>query len=114
MRAIKKGENDEHLRTALRKWEVDAVLPPRFQEQVWKRISREESKASNFWPIFSRWVEKAFSRPALAFSYVVILLLIGLATGLMRAQSRSTAAKAQWRAAYVQAVDPYQVPRDTK
>ena len=114
MRIIKKDENDEPLRMALREWKVDAILPSRFQEQVWKRISREESKAFNFWPRFSGWVEKAFSRPALALSYAAILLLIGLTTGFLRAQDRSAAARAHWRAAYVQSVDPYQVPREAK
>lgn len=114
MRTIKKDENDEHLRMALRKWEVNIILPSHFQEQVWKRISREESKASNFWPMFSHWVEKVFSRPALALSYAAILLLIGLTAGFLRAQDRSAAVRAQWRAAYVQSVDPYQVPREAK
>ena len=114
MRTIKKHENDEHLRRAMRKWEVDAILPARFQEQVWKRISSEESKPLDFWPMLSRWVEKTFSRPALALSYVAILLLIGLTTGFMRAQDRSAAAQAQWRAAYVQTVDPYQAARNAK
>ena len=34
---------DEPLDAVLRGWKVDSALPPRFQEQVWRRIARAEA-----------------------------------------------------------------------
>ncbi len=113
MKTNKPIEKDERLHSALRQWKVDTTLPPRFQEQVWKRIGREEAHAQpSFWPSILRWIESTFSRPALAFSYVAVLLMIGLTTGFVRAQDKSANAEAHWRAAYVASVDPYQAPRN--
>ena len=108
----KDTEADNRLRAALREWKVDAALPPRFQEQVWQRITQEAAKTqAGLWTLFTGWVETAFSRPALAFSYVAVLLAIGLTTGFIKAQGKAASAQARWRTAYVQSIDPYQIPR---
>ena len=106
-------ENDEPLRRLLREWVVDVTLPPRFQEQVWRRIAHrgEEAKPS-LRQAFRHWLESAFSRPALAISYVAVLLIAGLTTGYVQAQDKSARAESQWRTLYVQSVDPYQAPRN--
>jgi hypothetical protein len=57
-------------------------------------------------------VESTFNRPALAVSYVALLLFVGLTTGYLRVQDKTAQAEARWRTAYVQSVDPYQVPRN--
>lgn len=110
MNAILSNEDDARLSKLLREWKVEAALPPRFQERVWRCIERAEVHP-NLWRVFARWVESAFNRPALAVSYVAVLLFIGLAAGYVRAQDTSAQAEARWRTAYVQSVDPYQVPR---
>ncbi len=111
MKPNNQSENDKRLRATLREWNVDATLPPRFQEQVWKRIAREEANAQPaFWPKVIRWIETTFSRPALAFSYVAVLMVIGLTSGFVRAQDKSANAETHWRTAYVQSIDPYQRP----
>ncbi len=105
-------ENDERFRSVLREWKVDVSLPPRFQEQVWQRIQRTEADASvNLWSALGHWIETTFRRPAFAMSYVTVLLLAGLTTGYVHAQDKSAQAQSQWRAMYVQSVDPYQAPR---
>jgi hypothetical protein len=107
------SENDGSLRGVLREWTVDAPLPPRFQEQVWQRIARKEVSAEpGFWQVLVRGLEAGFRRPALAFSYVAVLLMVGLTTGYWQALDRTAHARAEWRAQYVQSVDPYQNPRD--
>jgi hypothetical protein len=112
MKPNRETENDERLSAVLREWKVDVSLPPRFQEQVWRRVSRAEAQAGpSLRQVFARWVETTFSRPALAVSYVTVLLFIGLTTGYVRAQDKSAQAQSQWRAMYVQSVDPYQAPR---
>ena len=106
-------ENDEPLSRTLSQWKVEATLPPRFQEQVWKRIDRAEAdKPASSLTVFSRWVDSAFRRPKLALSYVTVLLFIGLGMGYWQAQDKSAQSESKWRTLYVQSVDPYQAPRN--
>ena len=107
------SEKDEALSKLLRTWKPDAPLPPRFQEAVWNRITHAETaKAAGHWTIFSGWVEAIFARPGFALSYVAILLFTGLGAGLWQAHGRAVHGETEWRARYVQMVDPYQMPRN--
>ena len=113
MKSNPPNENDAPLRAVLREWQTDAPLPPRFQEQVWQRIAREEAPASaTLWQLFARRVEALFNRPVLAVSYIAVLLVAGLATGYSQAQVKSAHTAAQYRARYVQSIDPYQPPHN--
>jgi hypothetical protein len=103
-------ENDRSLGGVLGQWKVDATLPPRFQENVWRRIAQQEAKVSPR-PSFITWLEAAFKRPALVTSYVTVLLFIGLTTGYLRGHDQTMREQSQERTLYVQSVDPYQVPR---
>jgi hypothetical protein len=105
-------EKNEPLDRALRAWKVDAALPPRFQEAVWRRIAQAEilpatSWVRRFWPA----IEAALRRPALAVSYVVVLLMAGLSIGIAQARKESARVDAGLGARYVQSIDPYQTPR---
>jgi hypothetical protein len=101
-------DSDERLRSVLREWVVDAPLPPRFQEQVWKRIARAEAPSQSlFWTGLARLVEVVLPRPKVAFSYVAALLVLGVTAGSVTAQIKSSHLDATLRARYVQAVDPY-------
>ena len=106
----KDSSNDQPLSDVLRQWKVDATLPPRFQEAVWRRITSTEAKPAWWHSITSR-IEAAFKKPALAVSYVAILLLIGTTAGHRQAHDKSVQSQAHWSALYVQTVDPYQAPR---
>jgi len=106
-------EKDEALSKLLRTWKPDAPLPPRFQEAVWNRVARAEVRqASGPWTRLVRWVEETFPRPRFALSYVFILLFLGLGTGLWQAHGKTAQGDTEWRARYVQMVDPYQMPRN--
>jgi hypothetical protein len=103
-------DSDERLRKVLREWVVDAPLPPRFQEQVWKRIARAEAPSESFfWTGLARLVEVVLPRPKVAFSYVAALLVLGVTAGSVTAQIKSSQLDATLKARYVQAVDPFRV-----
>ena len=113
MKPNQEPESDGQFSPALREWVVDTALPPRFQEQVWQRIACAEAQVKpSAWHLLRLRLEFTFSRPALAFSYLAILLFGGLTTGYWQAHGRSGRDESQWRARYVQSVDPYQVPRN--
>lgn len=113
MKSNQNPKNDEALSKLLREWRPEMSLPPRFQEQVWRRIERAEATVKlTFWQALARQVEAAFRRPALAVSYVTMLLFVGLTAGYWQAQDKAAQAQASWRTAYVQSVDPYQAPRN--
>jgi len=100
----------DSLSRTLREWRVEASLPPRFQERVWDRIAAAEKPRPSFWAGLTEWMDSIFSRPALAASYVAILIALGISTGVWQARERQGQAEMQWRAQYVQSVDPYFMP----
>ncbi len=91
----------------LAEWKVSAVLPPRFEEQVWKRIEAVERRES-FFPRCASWAEAFFRRPAFAMSYVVLLLLIGTASGFLEARRETARVEQSLAYRYLHSVDPYQ------
>ena len=102
-------EDDAPLREVLRQWTVDTPLPPRFQEQVWQRISRVEQKARlSVWVQLLNLIEVALPRPKFAYSYVAILLLLGVVGGSWAAQRQTSRLDAALGSRYMQSVDPYQ------
>ena len=103
---------EKRLSELLREWKVGSSLPARFQEQVWNRIARAQKlKPGINWAALARWIEGEFARPALAVSYVALLLAAGLVAGFWQAHSKTAQGDAEWRTRYVQMVDPYQMPR---
>ena len=87
---------DKPLAQALRSWQIEAPLPPRFTEGVWKKIEHAApASTTTLWNLLRIRIAETFARPSLAVCYVASLLLIGLAAALLSAQ-------------YVQTVDPYQ------
>ena len=104
-------ENEDRLRALLRSWVVDTPLPPRFQEQVWRRIERAEPRpASPFLAGFFRLVEVALPRPKVAFAYVTVLLALGITAGAWAVQAKTSRTDAALGLRYVQSVDPYKAP----
>ena len=106
-------EKDEALSKLLHTWKPEAALPPRFQEMVWKRISCAETVSTqNLWRAITVWLEKILRRPALAGSYVAVFVFAGLGAGYWHGEGKIAQAASEWRARYVQTVDPYQMPRN--
>jgi anti-sigma factor RsiW len=102
-------QSDEALRQALHQWKVDASLPPRFREEVWRRIERREAQAPAWTALFSR-LNTALARPSLAVSYVTVLLLAGLLAGYWQVRVTKARLDEALSSRYVQMVDPFQSP----
>ena len=100
--------DDTNLGRLLQEWRVTAPLPPRFNEEVWKRIERDETPAISIRDAVRAWIAGAFARPAFALGYVSVLLVTGLAIGLVQASQKTARWDRQLEARYVQSIDPYQ------
>jgi len=107
--------NDDpgRLHQLLQEWQVESALPPRFSEQVWRRIDRPDadSIATNPLAALRRSLAQWIVRPSFAFSYAAVLLAAGLFAGFWHAHAASQRVSQTLSARYVQMVDPYQMPR---
>ena len=106
------GQQDEALRMLLKEWRTDSPLPPRFQEAVWRRIERAPAPAApSVWDVIADWIGTALPRPALAASYLALLLTLGVAAGWTQARQESALVKGELGDRYIRTLDPYQAPR---
>jgi hypothetical protein len=101
--------NDERLHRVLHEWKVEATLPPRFQDGVWRRIERQEVQAPA-WLLLLRRAGMLIARPSGAASYLAVLLFLGIVAGYWQARVSNAQAEQMLSARYVQLVDPYQNP----
>jgi|SRR5215471_7744475 len=110
MKQREQNEPDRWLDNALLAWEVKNPLPPRFREQVWRRIERAEALGpAGLWPGLVRWLNQTLARPSVALSYVTVLLLAGVLAGLLQARVEKTRTVEELSSRYVQVLDPYQM-----
>lgn len=111
MKTDNSNENDLQLRALLREWKPEASLPPRFQEQVWRRIERAETApvpSVSLATVFANWLTNLLPRPALAGAYLAVLLIIGASAGWSQARQETARVTSELSTRYAQAVDPYQ------
>jgi hypothetical protein len=101
------SESEGPVRKLLHDWKVTTPLPPRFSEGVWRRIERAQARPS---PIdaLRAWLADVMPRPAVALSYITILLMIGIVTGQWQARVKAGQLHSELSQRYVQTVDPYQ------
>lgn len=88
----------------LREARRTAELPPRFQENVWRRIERVEKSGAP--PARTNWLDAVATwilRPQLAFALAAVLVLLGSGFG-WNSGERQARSEAQTR--YVSAVAP--------
>jgi hypothetical protein len=113
MKTNESGNQDETLRKLLKEWHTDAPLPLRFQEQVWRRIEQVQSPVPpSLWLVIVHWIGAVLPRPALAMSYLVVLLAVGATFGWAHARQETARVKEQLGERYVRVLDPYQAPHD--
>lgn len=106
---MNRHDPEEHLNEALQSWKVEAPLPPRFQEEVWRRIARSDSGADlPFLAKALRILSESFARPKVAWVYITVLLACGVAAGSWTAQVKSSEMEAALGSRYVHTIDPYQ------
>ncbi len=104
-------QSDPALSQVLREWKVEGSLPPRFQEQVWRRIEQAEAQVRvPAWVLLWQRVTAALARPTPAFSYVAVLLLAGLLAGYWQARVTRAQVDEQMGARYVHMVSSFQNP----
>ena len=106
-----KPNDDAPLDALLQEWKVKSSLPPRFNEQVWRRIERAETApvpSVSLATVFANWIATMLPRPALATAYVTVLLAIGASVGWSQARQETARVSSDLSARYAQAVDPYQ------
>jgi hypothetical protein len=102
-------EKDANLDKLLLEWVIHEPLPPRFQEQVWLRIGQtEQPDQPGFWPSMARLVAVLLSRPKVAYSYVSLLLMLGIVFGAWEARKQNSRLEASLGSRYLQSVDPFQ------
>ena len=107
------SQKDKALSKLLRSAKENTSLPPRFQEAVWNRIECAQAQPQQtVWQNMAAWVETSFRRPALAMAYVAVLLFAGIGVGYLQAEDKQSQTRSELRTRYVQAVDPYQMPRN--
>ena len=98
------NQNDAALSTLLREARLASSLPPRFQENVWRRIERaEKPKAA---PARAGWLDALATwilRPQLAFAVAAVLVLMGVGLGW---NSGERLARNDAQARYLSAVAP--------
>jgi hypothetical protein len=115
MKPNQNPERDEQLSKLLHEWKVEMNLPPRFQELVWRRIEQaghsSSTSAPSAWAVIAHWIGTMLPRPALAASYVAILLAIGVTAGWAQAQQETAQVKTDLADRYIRVLDPYQAPR---
>jgi hypothetical protein len=87
---------------------VTTPLPLRFREQVWRRIERAEFPAPSLGGAVRAWIATVFARPAFAFTYVSVLLIIGVTLGALQAREKIAQWERQLEARYVQSINPYE------
>jgi len=103
--------DDAPLDALLQEWKPKPSLPPRFQEQVWRRIERAETAPTptvTLAQLFAAWLATKLPRPALATAYVAVLLVVGASVGWSQARQETARITTELGARYAQAVDPYQ------
>jgi len=108
------NENDLALRGTLQEWKLTTPLPPRFQEQVWKRIEHDEATTVSpglVWASVADWIATMLPRPALAIACMTVLLAVGATVGWTQARQETVRAGDELSARYVRVVDPYQALR---
>jgi hypothetical protein len=111
MKPNQEPEDARSLNKVLGQWVVDAPLPPRFQDRVWQRIERAETRpATPFRTSLARFVEAILPRPRFAYSCAAILLVLGTVAGAWAAQAQNTRTQASLGSRYLQSIDPYQAP----
>jgi hypothetical protein len=104
-------QSDQALRQLLHEWKLESSLPPRFQEQVWQRIERQEVPVQvPGWVMLWQRFSAALTRPTPAIGYVTVLLLAGVLAGYWEARVTRAQVDEQMGARYVQLVSSFQNP----
>lgn len=101
---------DERLSTLLRSWEVAAETPPRFSENVWRRIeARTLDRTAPNSPVTTlmNWMADLLRQRRVAAAYLALLMAVGSGAGFLRGQASSEQLALGLQGRYVQSIDPF-------
>ncbi len=99
----------DDLKRLLSAWQVSGSLPPRFRRQVWQRIARQEAEGRpGPWASLVNLITVALARPALAMSYLMVLLAAGVGAGYWHARNENAQLSHEMQARYVHMVASYE------
>lgn len=109
MKPNRPATGKDPLENLLLEWRVETNLPPRFEEQVWRRIAIEEARQleTGGWHRFRSVLEMLFLRPAFAGACVFALVLTGLAAGWWQGNREVARLDDSLGQRYVQSVAPF-------
>ena len=109
MNPIDPNEKPDSLHRLLGEWEVQTPLPSRFEGKVWGRIKQADAlRGPGLFAWLGARMEVTLLRPAVAYAYVMALLIAGSAFGWSQAQKASAQQDQSLGRRYVRAIDPYQ------
>ena len=95
--------DDAKLTSLLRAARVTPTLPPRFQEEVWRRIAGTEAGRADTDPSWLEVLIAGWLRPRLAFAAVAALVVAGALLGM---QQGNQLARHDAQARYLASVAP--------
>jgi hypothetical protein len=102
------ADNEKRLSQTLRQWTVTTPLPPRFEQQVWRRIERAQTQPeAGILEFVVGFVQNVLLRPKFAYAYAALLLALGVAAGSLAAHSETNRLSAALGSRYIQSIDPY-------
>lgn len=100
---------EDRLEALLKSWQVPARPAPDFEAAVWARIrARKPEGLESFWAAVRAGLETLFARPAVAFSYLALITILGWGAGYVRAETRAAQTRAELAQRYLHLIDPYQ------
>lgn len=111
MKSSDPESKNDSLSALLQEWKINAELPPRFQENVWRGIERAETRplpGVSMAEMLKALLERVLPRPAMALAYIAVMLAVGGTVGLAHGHQESRRLIAELEMRYVQSVDPYQ------
>ncbi len=101
------NENPDPLSERLQSWSLNAELPPRTRDEVWRRIALSEVESVSAFGMLLRRIQIAFSRPAVAGAYVAILVIAGAVAGSLIGSAKSERHWDELGTRYLASVNPY-------
>jgi len=107
-----RNDRSDELSEVLKEWRVDASLPPRFRESVWRNIAVSEGShnaRNGFWSSLLLHWENFVRRPVGIAACLALFTAVGVGFGLWHARAFAHRAETAWQNAYVLSVNPTSV-----
>jgi hypothetical protein len=88
----------------LKKWTLNASVPAHFNAAVWRKI--EERRRASILETMRLWINKIFTRLAVALGYLSLAVAFGLTLAEVQASKLLRERRGQLQAVYLRSLDP--------